>query len=200
MGLFSQKSDVSLLVVGLGNPGAEYASTRHNAGFLTLDVLLNKAIRVLQKEKSRCQALASEVRLDDFPDTVALAKPQTFMNRSGRSVKGLLQHYQLDASSLIVIHDDLDIPEHQIRLKQGGGHGGHNGLRDLNSAIGPDYTRVRIGIGRPPGQMPADKYVLQRLSANALEELHCDAQLAAGAVLQILKDGFLAAQNSVNGS
>ncbi|MDR2108896.1 MAG: aminoacyl-tRNA hydrolase [Coriobacteriales bacterium] len=194
MSLFHRQSDVELLIVGLGNPGEEYAATRHNIGFMTVDLLAERA--GVRSWKSRCSALTAVGRLGGR--AVALAKPQTYMNRSGGAVKGLLRHFDLPADVLVVIHDDLDIPEHLLRLKNGGGHGGHNGLRDINAAVGEDYRRVRVGIGRPPGRMPADRFVLQRLSGQALEELGVDAQAAAGVVQQIVEQGFTAVQNSVN--
>ncbi|MDR2714865.1 MAG: aminoacyl-tRNA hydrolase [Coriobacteriales bacterium] len=214
------------LIVGLGNPGAEYEETRHNVGFMALDVLLEKlggdtgnteqaareqkprTKRSLKTRlfntggssaysKMRCNALTYEL---DFEDKrIVLAKPHTFMNRSGQSVKGLLKHYQLELDELLVIHDDLDLPAATLRVKVGGGAGGHNGIRSIIDSCGADFARIKVGIGRPPGQMPADKYVLQALRSDALENLGVDARRSAEIALAVLSDGLLAAQNTYNG-
>jgi PTH1 family peptidyl-tRNA hydrolase len=189
-----RRTSPSLLVVGLGNPGPEYADTRHNAGFLTIDSLAAQAQASYWSLRS--EANICELKLAD--KDVVLAKPQTFMNRSGRSIKGLLRRFDLQPAALLVIHDDLDIPAHVLRLKDGGGHGGHNGLRDINAAIGDAYRRLRIGIGRPPERMPGERFVLKRLSGEALEQLQLDARLAADAVLEIINEGFTCAQNRIN--
>jgi PTH1 family peptidyl-tRNA hydrolase len=196
--LFGKSTGIDMLIVGLGNPGNEYSQTRHNAGFLTIDTLLEAAGCTYLRQRS--QALVAETKLGKSQKPVALAKPQTFMNRSGASIKGLLRHYQLNPDSLLVVHDDLDIPLHDLRLKLSGGHGGHNGIRDINAAVGDNYMRVRIGIGRPPGQMPADRFVLQRLQNDDFEQLQIDARLAADAIIAILDGGFSVAQNLIHSS
>jgi len=134
------------LIVGLGNPGPQYSWTRHNAGFMVLDRLSRLAgISVTKKAFSGLSGDGSWAG-----ERVILLKPQTFMNLSGRSVAEALRFYKLSLSDLIVIHDDLDIPYGSVRLKQGGGHGGHNGLRSIDQELGSkDYLRVRVGIGRP---------------------------------------------------
>jgi PTH1 family peptidyl-tRNA hydrolase len=196
------------LVVGLGNPGAAYEHTRHNAGFMAIERLANEW--QTNYWKLRSSALCSEVKLASPNNTktknpeinsdqlIALAKPQTYMNRSGQAIKGLLKHYHASIDRLIVIHDDLDIPNQVIRIKLGGGHGGHNGLRDINDACGANYIRVRIGIGRPPGAMPADRFVLQSLSQAQQDELEVTAAMAAMAVKTIVSEGVIMAQNNFN--
>lgn len=216
------------LIVGLGNPGADYEATRHNVGFLTLDALASllaggelgggsrerkasgKKLSSLFSRgtsssssgkpysKLRCEALVSEIDVNGA--RLVLAKPQTYMNRSGRSIKGLLKHYGLHIEEVLVIHDDLDLPLGTLRIKQGGGHGGHNGLRSIIEACGSDFARVKVGIGRPPGQMPAERYVLQVLRSAALEELKVDAARAADSALLAFRDGIIAAQNAFNGA
>jgi len=192
------------LVVGLGNPGANYGSTRHNLGFMALDaltvLLIGDTSQQGQKtpyKKVRCESLVHELEFESA--RLVLAKPQTFMNRSGNCVKGLLKHYNLSIEDVLVIHDDLDLPVQTLRIKMGGGHGGHNGLRSIIDSSGADFARIKIGIGRPPGQMPAERYVLQELRGTALEELKVDAARAAEAALAILTNGLLAAQNTFNG-
>jgi PTH1 family peptidyl-tRNA hydrolase len=196
MALFSKKATCDLLVVGLGNPGSEFAQTRHNLGYMCVDSLAQAA--EANYWKLRCDAMCAEAVLDGV--RIALAKPQTFMNRSGRSVKGLLRHFGLDVSQVIVVHDDLDIPEHALKLKLGGGHGGHNGLRDINSAVGDGYMRLKVGIGRPPGKMPADRFVLERVGGDALEQMQVDARVAAEAVRDVVRLGFAKAQTNLNAS
>ena len=146
------------LIVGLGNPGPEYADTRHNAGFLVIDSIAGELSASYWK--NRAGALVAEVEVDGR--TVVLAKPQSFMNVSGGPVKKLLDHYGLSPDDLLVVHDELDIPSGEVRAKVGGGHAGHNGLRSIHDKLGTDaYARIRVGIGRPPGRMPAADYVLQ---------------------------------------
>jgi len=173
------------MIIGLGNPGAEYEDTRHNAGFRVIDALAEEL--GARYWKTAGNALAAEVSFKG--DRVVLVKPQSFMNRSGGPVKGLLRHCGYTVSDLLIIHDELDLPAHTLRLKQGGGHAGHNGLRSIIDAIGADFARLRIGIGRPPGQMPADRFVLQKLSADALEEFKVTCAQAAPIALAALELG-----------
>ena len=210
------------LVVGLGNPGTDYEATRHNIGFLALDALvsalsgsahdtsspqkkkkgLSSSLFARKKTpyvKVRCESLVYQLELtNSHNSSIVLAKPQVYMNRSGRSVKGLLKHYDIAVDEVLVIHDDLDLETGIIRVKVGGGHGGHNGLRSIIDSCGPDFARIKVGIGRPPGQMPAERYVLQPLKGTALEELHVDANRAADCAQAVLDEGILAAQNTYN--
>ena len=179
------------LVVGLGNPGPGYAGNRHNVGNM---VVAELATRLSASFKSsRSNALVAEGRLGDT--RFVLAKPLSFMNLSGGPTASLLKYYKVDASRLIVVHDELDIPFDSVRLKIGGGNGGHNGIRDISAALGtPDYIRVRVGIGRPPGRMDAAAYVLQNFSGAERETLPNLVSDAADAVELIAAEGLTAAQ------
>ena len=183
------------LVVGLGNPGREYELTRHNAGFLTIDLLADDLRATYWKEQGG--AKVAVVRFGS--GELALAKPQTFMNLSGGSVKKLVERYEVPLGELIVVHDDLDVPAGDVRVKRGGGHAGHNGLRSLHERLGSDeYLRVRVGVGRPPGRMDAADYVLQPLRGAALEEFESEIPTAAQAVFSILEHGVEAAMRDFN--
>lgn len=183
------------LVIGLGNPGPEYASTRHNAGFMVIDLLAETLCVPYWKDEAG--AKTAKVRLGD--EDLVLAKPQTFMNLSGKSVKRLMEAHGTPLEELIVVHDDLDLPEGDVRAKQGGGHGGHNGLRSLHDSVGDEYLRVRVGIGRPPGRMDAADYVLEPLRGEKLERLLDSAPAAAQAVVDIIERGIAAAMTDHNG-
>lgn len=144
------------LIVGLGNPGAKYAQTRHNIGFMALD-------RMAESEgfppwRARFQGQTTEGRFGS--DRVVLLKPQTFMNLSGQSVGEAMRYLKLDPSDVIVLHDELDLAPGKLRMKQGGGHAGHNGLRSITQHIGADFARVRLGIGHPGHKDAVARYVL----------------------------------------
>src|SRR3954464_4626898 len=159
-------ADDRFLVVGLGNPGPRYAGTRHNAGFLVADLLAERVGgRVGGRFKAhRSNADVLEGRLAGRP--VVLAKPRSFMNDSGGPVVNAARFYKVPIEWVIVVHDDLDLPYGGLRLKSGGGDGGHNGLRSITSALGSkEYLRVRLGIGRPPGRQDPADYVLREWSA-----------------------------------
>lgn len=192
----------TFLVVGLGNPGPEYAETPHNAGFLAADVLADQLGCRYWKREGGAQVCVGEVEVPGDAPTkvrVVIAKPQDYMNRSGSAAKNLSQSYKVPADRVIAIHDDLDLPRDDVRCKSGGGHGGHNGLRSLHEKLGTDgYLRVRVGIGRPPGQMDAAKYVLQPWKKDQLEGLKVSAATAADATLHIVRHGILSAMNQFN--
>jgi PTH1 family peptidyl-tRNA hydrolase len=186
-----------LLVVGLGNPGSEYAGTRHNVG---ADVVARLAARhggTLRRGKER--ALTDEVRIDG--QRVALAFPQTYMNLSGESVALLVRRHGItDPERIVIVHDELDLPLGRLKLKRGGGLAGHNGLRSIVSHLHTDaFLRVRIGIGKPPGgkERGAD-HVLRRPTKAARTELDVVVEEAADAVEAILEDGFDTAMNRYN--
>ncbi len=146
------------LIVGLGNPGAQYEPTRHNAGFWFLDQLARQGNSSFRLE-TKFHGEVAKVNLGGEP--VWLLKPTTFMNRSGQAVGALTNYYKIDTSSILVAHDELDLPPGQLRLKQAGGHAGHNGLRDIISHCGKEFHRLRIGIGRPEQSgRPVADYVL----------------------------------------
>lgn len=184
------------LLVGLGNPGPEYATTRHNAGFMVID-LLGENLRA-SYWKDEAGAKVARVRLGD--DELVLAKPQTFMNVSGKSVKRLLDAYDLAVADLIVVHDDLDLPEGAVRAKREGGHGGHNGLRSIIEELGTgDFIRIRIGIGRPPGRMDPAAFVLEPLSRDGLERMReTSVPEAAQCVMHVLERGVDSAMREHN--
>ena len=185
-------SDERWLIAGLGNPGPAYAGNRHNSGFMVADVLAARIGTGFKRDRSR--AVVATGRLAGFP--VTLAKPQTFMNLSGGPVASLRSFYKISTERIVVIHDDLDLPFEAIRLKLGGGDGGHNGLRSVTAALGTrDYLRVRVGIGRPPGRMDAADYVLRDFSAAERKLLPLVLERAADAVDALLRQGLAAAQN-----
>jgi PTH1 family peptidyl-tRNA hydrolase len=185
------------LVAGLGNPGPSYAGNRHNAGYLTADVLAARAGVRFRAGKFR--AATAEGRVAGFG--VIIVKPLTFMNDSGIAVAGVSGYHRLDSEHVVAVHDELDLPFGTIRLKRGGGDNGHNGLRSVTAHLGTrDYYRVRIGIGRPPGRMDPAAYVLRDFSATERKELPFLLDRAADAVEVLLTDGLTAAQNAFHGS
>ncbi|GAA4359825.1 aminoacyl-tRNA hydrolase [Angustibacter luteus] len=191
-------TDHTWLVVGLGNPGPGYAGHRHNVGAMVLDVLGARVGGSFKSHKARAAVLEGRlgVRPGGAPGPRAvLAKPATYMNESGGPVAGLSQFFKVDPAQLVVVHDELDIPYGQIRLKLGGGEGGHNGLRSITRSVGTkDYLRVRVGIGRPPGRMDAADYVLRDFSATERKDLGVTLEEAADAVEALAHEGLLAAQ------
>lgn len=181
------------LVVGLGNPGREYADTRHNVGQMVLDELAHRASASFKRHKT--MATVAEGRFGVGGPRFVLAKPNTYMNVSGGPVSQLLRFYSLQPDRLIVLQDEIDIPFDSLKLKFGGGHGGHNGVRDIMSAIGTgNFTRVRIGVGRPPGSRAAADHVLRAFTSQERAELPSLLADAADAVEQIATDGLTAAQ------
>lgn len=181
------------VVVGLGNPGPGYAGNRHNVGQMALAQLADRASATFKNHKAN--AAVAEGRSAAAGPRFVLAKPNTFMNLSGGPVAGLLRFYKVEPARLIVLHDELDLPFDTVRLKFGGGHGGHNGIRDIIAALGTgDFTRVRIGIGRPPGRQPAADFVLKDFAGPERELLPNLLADAADAVESIANDGLTAAQ------
>ena len=180
------------LIVGLGNPGPEYAGNRHNCGFMVADLLAGRIGAGFKRDRSRARVATGQ--LAGFP--VTLAKPQSFMNLSGGSVASLRAFYKVPVDRIVVIHDELDIPFGAIRLKQGGGDNGHNGLRSVTAALGTrDYLRVRVGIGRPPGRMDPADFVLRDFSPAERKELPVLLELAADMGEAVAARGVSAAQN-----
>ena len=181
------------LVVGLGNPGADYSGNRHNVGQMVLATLADRIGGRFKTHKTN--ATVAEGRSFPAGPRLVLAKPNSFMNNSGGPVSQLLSFYDLEPEQLIVVHDELDIPFDLLRLKYGGGHGGHNGIRDIIAATGTgDFTRVRVGIGRPPGRQPAADFVLKDFASAEREVLPNLLEDAADAVQQIAAEGLTAAQ------
>ena len=189
------------VVVGLGNPGEEYAHTRHNAGFEVVDLLASEW--GVTYWKNTCGALVGEGKLrhsDGSIEKVILAKPQSFMNTSGGPVSKLMRAYHEDPDHLIVVHDELDIDPGTIRVKFGGGHAGHNGLRSICDKLGTrDWYRVRIGIGRPPGRKPVVDWVLSRpRSKDDTEAFDHAVAEGSNAVLCLIDNGLEKTQQRFN--
>ena len=190
------------LIVGLGNPGPSYSGHRHNIGAMIVDELAARVGANLRSHKAR--AVVSEARIRVPPGgppgavpgpRAVIATPLTYMNESGGPVAALMSFYKIGIENLIVIHDDLDIPFADVRLKLGGGEGGHNGLRSITKSVGTrDYLRVRVGIGRPPGRMDAADYVLHVFSGSERPELPLLIDDGADAVESLVAEGLVAAQ------
>lgn len=185
------------LVVGLGNPGRRYAGTRHNAGYMVLDVLAGRAGGKFKAHKGGAEVL--EGRLAGQP--AVFAKPRAYMNVCGTPVASTRTFFKVSLERVIVVHDDLDLPYGVVRLKRGGGIGGHNGLRSVSQSLGsPDYLRVRFGIGRPPGRGDPITHVLGAFSTSERKELDVHLERAADAVEAIGRDGLAVAQNEYHAS
>jgi PTH1 family peptidyl-tRNA hydrolase len=182
------------LVVGLGNPGPEYAGNRHNVGFMVADLLAERIGGRFKSHKSRSQVV--EGRLSG--ERVVLAKPMSFMNVSGGPVTALRDFYKADVGRIVVVHDELDIDYGALRLKKGGGDNGHNGLKSITKSLGPDYHRVRFGVGRPPGRMDVAAFVLRDFSGTERKELGYFVDRAADAVESLIADGLERAQGTYN--
>ena len=181
------------LVVGLGNPGPEYAGTRHNAGQMVADLLAERMGARFKAHRTRNDV--ADGRLAGIP--VTLAKPRTYMNVSGGPVAAIAAFYKIPPERIVVVHDELDIPFGAVRLKLGGGDNGHNGLRSITQALGTnEYHRARFGIGRPPGRMDAAAFVLRDFSAAERKELPLLTDRGADAVETLLSKGLAAAQNT----
>jgi PTH1 family peptidyl-tRNA hydrolase len=184
------------LIVGLGNPGKQYANTRHNVGWMVLDELARR--HNLSFDKTEKKALTASGTING--KRVLLAKPQTYMNLSGEAVRGLVDFYKIDLSNLLVISDDLDIPAGTLRLRQSGSAGGQGGLKNIIQHLGTnEFNRVRFGIGRPPGRMTPKDYVLQDFKGDEAILVREVVDQAANAVEVWLKDGIEAAMTRFNG-
>ena len=185
-----------LLVVGLGNPGPRYATTRHNLGFLVADILSDRIGGAFKAHKKSGAEIVTG-QLGGRP--VVLAKPRCYMNESGRQVAPLAKFYSVPPAGIVVIHDELDIEFGRIRLKFGGGVAGHNGLRSVDQALGSrDFHRVRIGIGRPPGRMQGAAYVLGNFTSAEWREVPTICEQAADAAELLVVQGLEPAQNIVH--
>ncbi len=183
------------LVVGLGNPGEEYARTRHNVGFLAADRLAQLARSRFTAQKFAAEL--AEVRLG--PERVWIMKPQTYMNDSGQAVGEALRFWRLDLEDLVVLHDDLELEPFRVQLKIGGGHSGHNGVRSVNAHVGsPEYARVRIGVGRPPPLIDPMDYVLGKFAKAEEGELDACLEKASEAARLAVELGAHKAMNKVN--
>ena len=192
------------MVAGLGNPGEEYARTRHNAGFCAVDELARQANVTYWKNQSGAEVASIQVNDPDAEGgkrEVLLVKPQSYMNTSGGPISKLCASHKIRPEELLVIHDELDIPAGDVRVKVGGGHAGHNGLRSIIDTLGSrDFSRIRVGIGDPPGRMAVADFVLKQLRAREAEEFDDAAFRAAEAAALALTRGVIFARDQVNGS
>jgi PTH1 family peptidyl-tRNA hydrolase len=192
--------DESWLVLGLGNPGKEYARNRHNLGFLVADLLAGRIGAKFSRHR-RAVAEVAEGRIGFGGPKVILAKPLTYMNLSGGPAAALAQFYKVPIGQVIAVHDELDLGYGQVKAKLGGGEGGHNGLRSMSKSLGgKEYARVRFGVGRPPGRQDPADYVLSDFSAVERKELEFLVDRAVDVVEAIVTQGVEAAQNAYNGA
>jgi PTH1 family peptidyl-tRNA hydrolase len=193
----------TFLIVGLGNPGREYRENRHNVGFMLVDrlaVKLNGRFSRLQSKALVASATCNPKKAGAGECKIVLAKPQTFMNLSGRSVQGLMRFYKLPLTNLLVAHDDLDLPPGTIRIRPDGGSAGQKGMSSILERFGTDeFARIRLGIGRPPGQMQAPDYVLQNFSDAEMTIISETLDRAVEAALTFVNEGLDAAMNRYNG-
>jgi len=181
------------LIAGLGNPGKEYAATRHNIGYMVLDLLAERMGERFTKHR-RAHADTAEGRLDGV--RVVLVRSRTYMNESGAAIRAAADYSSIPLSNIIVIHDELDIDFDAIKIKVGGGDGGHNGIKSTKKSLASgDFFRVRVGIGRPPGRQDPADYVLRSFSSSERKELPSVVDSAADAVEAIVTEGLAVAQN-----
>ncbi|MFF0741005.1 aminoacyl-tRNA hydrolase [Streptomyces sp. NPDC004111] len=187
------------LVVGLGNPGPEYAANRHNVGWMVADLLASRIGGRFKSHKARAQVLEGRIG-PPGPNNrrVVLAKPLSYMNLSGGPVTALRDSYKVPTANIVAIHDELDIDYGVLRLKLGGGDNGHNGLKSMTKSMGPDYHRVRFGIGRPPGRMQVADFVLKDFSSAEKKELDYFVDRASDAVEALVIEGLERAQSTYN--
>jgi len=185
------------LIVGLGNPGAKYGATPHNLGFMVVEVLAER--QGLPLSKKTLEAHWGKGRLAGA--AVILAQPTTYMNLSGRAVAKLLRYFGLSAADLVIIHDDLDVPEGRVKLVWGGGAGGHRGVLSVAEAVGsPEFYRVKLGLGRPPGWLDPEDFVLKPFLREEWEAVADLVDRGARAVVTLITAGLAAAQNQFHGA
>jgi PTH1 family peptidyl-tRNA hydrolase len=182
------------LVVGLGNPGSRYARTRHNVGFQVVERLASRA--GTSAERKLFGALVADAVVGGKKSLLAL--PQQFMNLSGQPTASIMGFYKVPVSEVVVVHDDMDLPFGRLRVRVGGGHGGHNGIRDIQRLVGNDFVRVRVGVGRPPPPMEAADYVLATWTAEETPQLAAVVDAAADAVECVVREGPTKAMNTFN--
>ncbi|APY87869.1 aminoacyl-tRNA hydrolase [Streptomyces alfalfae] len=188
------------LIAGLGNPGPEYAMNRHNVGFMVADLLAQRMGGTF-KRAAKAQAQVVEGRIGPLGPAsrrVILVKPMSYMNVSGGPVTSLRDFYKVPTENIVAVHDELDIDYGALRLKLGGGDNGHNGLKSMTKAMGPDYHRVRFGIGRPPGRMQVADFVLKDFASAERKELDYFVDRAADAVEALVAEGLERAQSTYN--
>ena len=186
------------LVVGLGNPGADYKNTRHNIGQMVVDDMARANSLTWSSHKSRADVAAYKLGIGLDAPGLVLVKPHSYMNDSGGPIKALCNFYKVELDNLIVIHDELDIPFGAIRIKKGGGDNGHNGLKSTSSSMTSDYFRIRMGIGRPTGQQDPADFVLRNFSSTEKGELPSFVSRGGEAIEYLIKNGLSAAQGAYN--
>jgi PTH1 family peptidyl-tRNA hydrolase len=186
------------LIVGLGNPGPEYAKNRHNVGFMVVDLIAERVgVRFGRHRKAVAEVAEGRLGVGESAPRLVLVKPMTYMNLSGGPAAALSQFYKVPVERIIAAHDELDIPFGALRLKRGGGEGGHNGLRSMVKSLGSkDFYRVRFGIGRPPGRQDPADFVLRDFAAVERKELDLLVDRAADALEMIIGSGLEPAQNA----
>jgi len=191
--------DAPWLVVGLGNPGKEYAGNRHNVGFMVAGLLASRMGAKFGRSK-RAHAEVAEGRLGFGGPKLILAKPLTYMNLSGAPVSQLVQFFKIPVDNVLAVHDELDLPYGQVRAKRGGGEGGHNGLRSMSKSLGTkEYARVRFGVGRPPGRQDPADFVLSDFTAAERKELEFLVDRAVDVAEAVVLEGVEWAQNKYHG-
>lgn len=188
------KTKESWIVIGLGNPGAQYERTRHNIGAMVINQLAIQNNAKFSNHKSRADI--AQFKLSGI--SVVAATLRCYMNESGGPTKGLTDYFKVKSDRLIVVHDELDIPFEAIRLKQGGGDNGHNGLKSITSVLGADYFRIRMGIGRPVGQQDPADFVLKPFSATEKKVLPDFVAKGASSIESLITQGLVDAQSSFN--
>ncbi len=194
-GSTDQISGEIALIVGLGNPGVSYAGNRHNVGVMVVEELARRVGGRFTSHKAGADVLAARLA----GRRVVLARPRSFMNVSGPAVTGTARYFTVPPADVVVVHDDLDLDHGVLKLKRGGGEGGHNGLRSISACLGSkDYLRVRFGIGRPPGRMDPADFVLRDFSSEQRRELDLLVDRCADAVEQLLTQGLAATQNQLH--
>jgi PTH1 family peptidyl-tRNA hydrolase len=193
---FEMNDAERFLIVGLGNPGRKYRGNRHNIGFMAVDALA--AAYKIESSKVQNKAIVGNGRIQN--QNVIIAKPQTYMNNSGDSVGPLARYYKVPPENVLVVYDELDLPFGTIRLREKGGAGGHNGMKSVINHLGQEFPRVRLGIGRPPGQMPVPAYVLQDFGKDDLPLLDDVLNEAVRAIETYLRDGIQLAMSRHNGN
>jgi len=183
------------LIVGLGNPGRQYAETRHNVGFMLLDYLARES--KVSFTESRWKALIAKTLI--WNESVVLLKPETFMNASGTAIAAVANYYKVSNDNIIVIHDDLDMPLGRVKIVSGGGAGGHKGIRSSIEYLGTNnFPRIKIGIGRPTIPIPPEKYVLSRFGTDEHEVIIQKMAVVAEGIKILVQQGISAAMNAVN--
>ena len=198
MKIFNRRKDETTnLIIGLGNHGNRYKNNRHNIGFMVVDLLAEQWGETITKKQARSVLTSHMIG----SSKIILAKPQTYMNESGRAVQALLNYYKITPDRMIVIFDDLDLPLGTIRMRPFGGTGGHRGMRSIQKIIHTqDYPRMRVGIGRPPGRMDPAAYVLQDFTQDEYEALQSTLSRSVDCLTHFLEHGLEEAMNSCNPS